>query len=76
VRLKCLPSDSDVVIWAYTVEILSLREGLPEKQSVNRGIATWAVAGSKSRVENIKRRERVKKGGRCVGIIFGCIRAS
>jgi hypothetical protein len=32
------------------VEILSLREGFPEKQSMKRGIASWAVAKEKSDV--------------------------
>jgi hypothetical protein len=54
---KCLPRDADVVIWAYTVEILSLREGMPEKQSVKRGIATWArvVVNEKAKREKKKR---------------------
>jgi hypothetical protein len=54
---KCLPRDADVVIWAYTVEMLSLREGLPEKQSVKRGMATWAsaVVNEKTKKERRKR---------------------
>lgn len=39
-----LPKECEVVIWAYMVEMLSLREGLPEKQSPKRGVATWASA--------------------------------
>jgi hypothetical protein len=53
---KCLPKDSEVVIWAYTVVMLSLREALPEKQSMKRGLATWARAREKRRVERIKKR--------------------
>jgi hypothetical protein len=41
---NCLPNDCEVVIWAYTEETLSLRETLPEKQSVKRGVATCASA--------------------------------
>lgn len=36
--------DCELVICAYIVETLSLREGLPEKQSPKRGVATWASA--------------------------------
>jgi hypothetical protein len=39
-----LPTDCEVVIWAYMVEILSLRVALPEKQSPKRGVTTWASA--------------------------------
>jgi hypothetical protein len=55
---NCLPRDCDVVIWAYTVETLSLREALPEKQSVKRGVATWASA-----LENKRERKRKRSGG-------------
>jgi hypothetical protein len=49
VMFNWLPTDCEVVIWAYIVEILSLREVLPEKQSPKRGVATWAsVMGNKN----------------------------
>jgi hypothetical protein len=44
------------------VEILSLRESLPEKQSPKRGVATWASAmgnkNARTRKEDDIRRER------------------
>jgi hypothetical protein len=63
-----LPKDCEVVIWAYMVETLSLREGLPEKQSPKRGVATWAsTMGNKNarkrNVEDIgERKEREREG--------------
>src|SRR6266853_1526997 len=65
---KCLPRDADVVIWAYTVEMLNLREGLPEKQSVKRGMATWAsaVVNEKTKRERRKREGNdMVEGDRC-----------
>ena len=53
---NCLPSDCDVVIWAYTVDTLSLREVLPEKQSVKRGVATWASAFENKKAREVKRK--------------------
>jgi hypothetical protein len=60
---KWVPEDCEVVIWAYIVETLSLRDGLPEKQSPKRGVATWASAmgNKKARKRNegdIGERER------------------
>lgn len=54
---SCLPRDCEVVIWAYTVETLSLRETLPEKQSVKRGMATWARTLGNKKAKPMKRRE-------------------
>jgi len=51
-----LPKDCEVVIWAYTVETLSLREALPEKQSLIRGLATWASVMGNKRGRKVKRR--------------------
>lgn len=53
---NCLPRDCEVMIWAYTVETLSLRERLPEKQSVKRGMATWASAVENKKANPVKRR--------------------
>ncbi len=71
VMFSRLPEDGEVVIWAYTVETLSLREALPEKQSLKRGVATWARAMGNKEAKEMKRRrneedmgERRKREGR------------
>jgi hypothetical protein len=64
---NCLAEDCEVVIWAYTVETLSLRVALPEKQSLKRGVATWASAMGNKEAKDMKRRrneEDMDGGGR------------
>ena len=45
-------------IWAYTVEMLSLKEGLPEKQSLKGGVATWATELVNERAKRKMRKKR------------------